>query len=121
LTIDESKTKYERAARLRQRGSAMKRLVRTSWAPGRSAFRGVAWIGSALAWTAAAAIAAVLTIFFAATMVVIAIMATGFLGVTAIALRAHRTVRARASDPDLIEARNVGGHSWVAYGWDGRS
>ena len=23
-----------------------------------------------------------------------------------------------ALDPDLIEAKNVGGHSWVAYGWD---
>lgn len=23
-------------------------------------------------------------------------------------------------DPKLIEARRVGGHSWVAYGWDGR-
>jgi hypothetical protein len=23
-------------------------------------------------------------------------------------------------DPDLIEARHIGGHSWVAYGWDGR-
>lgn len=98
----------------------MERLVRRSWAPGRSAFRGVAWIGSALAWTAAAAIAAVLTVFFAATMVVIAIMATGFLAIAAVALRARRTVRAHAANPDVIEARNVGGHSWVAYGWDGR-
>jgi hypothetical protein len=37
-------------------------------------------------------------------------------------MRARRTVRARApSDPNLIEARNVGGHSWVAYGWRDRA
>ena len=99
----------------------MERLVRRSWTPGRSALSGVAWIGSALAWVAAAAIAAVLTVFFAATMVVIAIMATGFLAIAAVAMRARRTVRATAANPDIIEARNVGGHSWVAYGWDGRS
>jgi len=98
----------------------MDRLVRRHWAPGRSAFRGVAWIAAALAWAAAAVIAAILTIFFAATMVVIAIMASVFLGIAALALRARRTVDTHPADPDLIEARHVGGHSWIAYGWDGR-
>ncbi len=98
----------------------MERLIRDAWTPGRSAFRGVAWVGAALAWTLAAGVAALLTVFFAATVVVIAIMSSGFLALAAFALRARRTVRARAVDPDLIEARHVGGHSWVAYGWDGR-
>jgi hypothetical protein len=85
------------------------------WGP----FRGLAWLGAAIAWAAAAAIAAVLAIFFAATVVVIALMAGVLLFLAGAAIRARRTVRAPA-DPDLIEARHIGGHSWVAYGWDGR-
>ncbi|HVM98960.1 MAG TPA: hypothetical protein VMT68_02010 [Caulobacteraceae bacterium] len=87
--------------------------------PGRSAFRGLAWLGAAVAWVAAAAIAAVLALFFAATVVVIAVMAAILIALAAAAVRARRTVR-RPVDPDVIEAHNVGGHSWVAYGWDGR-
>ncbi len=98
----------------------MERLIRRSWTPARSALSGVAWVGAAIAWVAAAAIGAVLTLFFAATVVVIAIMASMCLAIAGFALRARRTVRARAMDPDLLEARNIGGHSWVAYGWDGR-
>jgi hypothetical protein len=85
------------------------------WGP----FRGLAWLGAAVAWAAAAAIGAVLALFFAATVVVIALMAGVLLFLAAAAVRARRTVRPPA-DPDLIEARNIGGHSWVAYGWDGR-
>ena len=89
------------------------------WRPGRSAFRGLAVVGGAIAWTAAAVVAVVLTVVFAATFVVIFFMAARALGLATAALRARRTAR-RAADPDLIEARNIGGHSWVAYGWDGR-
>lgn len=97
----------------------MKRLTRgngmASWSPS----KGVAWVLGGLAWLTAAAIGAVLAVFFAATMVVIAIMATALLAVAGMALRARRTVRAGQAS-DIIEARNIGGHSWVAYGWDGR-
>jgi hypothetical protein len=86
---------------------------------GRSAFRGLAWLGASLAWTAAIAIAAVLALFFAATVVVIAVMAAILIALAGAGLRARRTVR-QPVDPDLIEAHHVGGHSWVAYGWDGR-
>ncbi|HWA62010.1 MAG TPA: hypothetical protein VG939_11585 [Caulobacteraceae bacterium] len=97
----------------------MERLSsRRIWTPGRSAFRGIAFLAGGLAWIAAAAIAVVLAVFFAATMVVIVLMATALLGVAGMALRARRTVRARPG-ADIIEARHVGGHSWVAYGWDG--
>jgi hypothetical protein len=85
------------------------------WGP----FRGLAWVGAAIAWAAAAAIGAVLALFFAATVVVIAVMAAALLILAAAAARARRTVRPPA-DPNLIEARHIGGHSWVAYGWDGR-
>ena len=50
--------------------------------------------------------------------VVIGLMATALLTLAAAARKA-RTASARRADPTLIEARNIGGHSWVAYGWDG--
>jgi hypothetical protein len=98
----------------------MQKLVRHSWgSPGRTAFRGMAFVAGAIAWTAAAVIAAVTAVVFAASLMVITFMAGVLVMLAAAALRARRTVRAPA-DPELIEARNIGGHSWVAYGWDGR-
>jgi len=91
----------------------------SDWGPGRSAFRGLAWIGGAIAWIAAAVIGAVLALFFAATVAVILVMAAVLVALAAAAVRARRTVRA-PTDPELIEARHIGGHSWVAYSWDGR-
>ncbi len=85
-----------------------------------SVWRGLAWIIGAIASLAAAAIAAVIAVVFAATMMVIAFMASILLALAAASVRARRGVAAAATDPDVIEARHVGGHSWVAYGWDGR-
>jgi hypothetical protein len=82
-------------------------------------FRGLAWFVGALAWAAAAAIGAMFALVVAATVVVISVMAFVILALAGAGVRARRTVR-QAADPNLIEARNVGGHSWVAYGWDGR-
>jgi len=90
-----------------------------TWNPGRSASRGVAWVLGGLAWSAAAVIGAVLALVFAATFVVIVLMGGALAALAAAAVRAGRTVRSPV-DPDLIEARHIGGHSWVAYGWDGR-
>jgi heme/copper-type cytochrome/quinol oxidase subunit 2 len=83
---------------------------------GAGALKSVAWVGAGLATVAAAAVAAVLALFFAATVVVIAVMTSALVTFAGLALRARRTARPR--DPDLIEARHIGGHSWVAYGWD---
>jgi hypothetical protein len=85
----------------------------------REPFRGIAWVGGAVAWTAAALVGAVLAIVFAATMVTILFMGGVVAALAMAALRARRTLRAPL-DPELIEARHIGGHSWVAYGWDGR-
>ena len=85
-----------------------------------SLWRGLAWCVGSLAGLAAAATAAVLAVFFAATMMVIAFMASILLALAAAAVRARRSVSHAAADPDVIEARHVGGHSWVAYGWDDR-
>jgi hypothetical protein len=82
---------------------------------------GLAWITGGVATLAALAIGAVLAVFAAATVVVIAVMATALLTFAAAARRARRVVRAAPdSDPAVLEARHLGGHSWVAYGWDGQ-
>jgi hypothetical protein len=82
--------------------------------------RSLAWIGGLLATIAAMGVAAVLALFFAATIVVIGLMAAALLTLGGLAYRARKSFARAPSDPDLLEARNIGGHSWVAYGWDQR-
>ncbi len=63
-------------------------------------------------------VASVLAVIFAATVVVMGVVATALIGLTALALRARRTVRVRShANSGVIEARRVG-HTWVAYGWN---
>ena len=95
-------------------------MVRDFAARQGSALRSVAVLGGALATAAAVAVGAVLAVFFAATVVVIAVMSSALLGFAGLALRARRTARAPVRADGLIEARNVGGHHWVAYGWNER-
>jgi hypothetical protein len=83
------------------------------------AWRTLALIGGGIATCAAAALAAVLALVFAASVVVIALVASALLAVAGMAMRARRrAAMARSTEPGVIEARHVGGHSWVAYGWD---
>jgi hypothetical protein len=67
-------------------------------------------------------VAAVLAVVFAASLVVILVMGAALLVFAVLAARARRALRAphRQDDSQIIEARHVGGHSWVAYGWDQR-
>ncbi|HEX3367602.1 hypothetical protein [Phenylobacterium sp.] len=81
-----------------------------------SALRSLAMLVGLLATVAAMVVGAVLAVVAAATVAVIAIMASALLGFTGLALRARRTARARADG--VIEARHLGGHHWVAYGWN---
>jgi len=83
-----------------------------------SGLRSLAMIGGTLATIAAAAVGAVLAVFFAASMVVIALMASALLALVGLALRARRA--AKVLSDGLIEARHLGGHHWVAYGWNER-
>ena len=78
----------------------------------------LAWLGGALATLAAAAVGAVLAVVFAATVLVIGLMAAAVVALASLALRARKS--SRSPDPQIIEAHKVGGHSWVAYGWDRR-
>lgn len=84
-----------------------------------SAFSGLSAVGGALATAAAVAIGAVLAVFFAATVVVIAVMASALLALAGLALRAKKS-RAHQRADGVIEARHLGGHHWVAYGWNER-
>jgi hypothetical protein len=87
-----------------------------------SALRSLAVVVGMLATAATVIVAAVLAVVFAATLAVIAVIASALLAFAGLALRARRTaqVQARRSD-GLIEARHLGGHHWVAYGWNERS
>jgi len=85
-----------------------------------SALRSLAALGGAVATGAAVVVGAVLAVFAAATVAVIAVMASVLLGFAGMALRARRSARARPRPNDLLEARHIGGHHWVAYGWNER-
>ena len=81
-------------------------------------------VGSAMVRMAGAAaallglaVAGVLALFFAATIVVMAVVASALIGVTMLVMRARRTTRVRAAGGGIIDARRVG-HTWVAYGWN---
>ena len=98
----------------------MNRMVDASRvSPLAKARKGLAWMGGTLAAGVAATLAAVLALVFALTVLVIAVIASVLIAFAGLALRARRSAQT-ASDPTVLEARNVGGHSWIAYGWDGR-
>ncbi|MFJ6024830.1 hypothetical protein ACIQC9_09590 [Brevundimonas sp. NPDC092305] len=77
------------------------------------------WLGGVIATVAAMTIGAVLAVFTAAAVAVIALFAGVLIFFAGLAMRARRKVtpRRRAGDEDVIEARKVDG-AWVAYGWE---
>jgi hypothetical protein len=83
-----------------------------------SALRSLAVLVGVLATAAAVVVGAVLAVVFTLTIAIIGIMTSALLGFAGLALRARRTATARADG--VIEARHLGGHHWVAYGWNER-
>ena len=83
----------------------------------------VMWLFGLIAGAAAMAVGAVLAVFTAAAVAVIALFAgvLVFLAGMALKARRNRTLRRRAGDPEVIEAKKFG-ETWIAYGWerDGR-
>ena len=79
----------------------------------------ILWLGGVIATVAALTLGAVLAVFTAAAVAVIALFASVLIFFTGLAVRARRkaTVRARRSTDDVIEAQKVG-DTWVAYGWE---
>ena len=49
-------------------------------------------------------------------------MGASLIALAGLAFKARRNLRASAvpASEDIIDARPVGGHSWVAYGWERR-
>ena len=84
--------------------------------------RGVAhWLAS-MVWVAAGAVGAVLAFIFAASFFVLAMISSVLLAIARAGARmrwAAARSAAGVADSDVIEARQVGGHSWVAYGFEG--
>ena len=78
----------------------------------------VMWLGGMIAAGIAVTIGALLAVFTAAAVAVIALFAAVLVFFAGLAMGARRkvTVRARRTD-DVIEARKVDG-AWVAYGWE---
>jgi len=76
------------------------------------------WLGGLIAAVAALTVGAVLAVFTAAAVAVIALIAGVLVFFAGLAVRARRTVVApvRRSD-DVIEAKKVG-DTWVTYGWE---
>lgn len=76
------------------------------------------WLGGLVAAVAALTIGAILAVFTAAAVAVIALFAGVLVFFTGLAVRARRkiAVRARRAD-DVIEATKVG-DTWVTYGWE---
>jgi hypothetical protein len=94
--------------------------IEKTWGARPAAVGGLARIGVTLAWGAMGLVGAVVAAVIAATLVAIAVVGSAALAVAAVTLGARRVVRSGSADSDLIEARHVGGHSWVASGWQGR-
>lgn len=82
--------------------------------------RSLTWFLGALTGAVAATVTAVLAVAFALVLFVCVLVTALLVATNAARTKVWRRVRpARAAE--VIEAKHVGGHSWVAYGWDGRS
>lgn len=78
----------------------------------------ILWLGGVIATAVAMTVGAVLAVFTAVAVAVIALFAAVLVFFAGLAMGARRkaVVRTRRSD-DVIEARKVDG-AWVAYGWE---
>lgn len=84
--------------------------------------KSLALVVGAVCTVIAGVVATVLAVALAASVVVLTVMGGALLFLASLAMRARRTAKATKSTPgpQILEARHVGGHSWVAYGWDRR-
>ncbi len=91
---------------------------------GKPALRSLTAFGGAMAAAAAVVVGVVVAFVFAATVVVVGLMLSLLVGLAAFAVRASRMSRRKANagaDDGILEARHLGGHHWVAYGWNERA
>jgi hypothetical protein len=109
-----------RLAKGRRSNMPTNRPIGKAWSPHQSAAGGLARIGTVLGWALTGVVGAIVATVVAFAVVVLAVMGSAVLAIAAVVLGARRTTRPAKGDPDVIEARHVGGHSWVATGWQGR-
>ncbi|MDO9586487.1 MAG: hypothetical protein Q8R45_04575 [Brevundimonas sp.] len=86
--------------------------------PTNSLLTSIVWLGGLIATLAAMTVGAVLAVFTAVAVAVIALFAAVLVFFAGLAMGARRKAvpRTRRAD-DVIEARKVDG-AWVAYGWE---
>jgi hypothetical protein len=96
------------------------RPIGKAWTPRHSAVGGLARIGTWLTWALTGVVGAIVATVVAFAFVLVAVMGSVALAAAAVVVGARRSARQSRSDPGVIEARHVGGHSWVATGWQGR-
>jgi hypothetical protein len=92
-------------------------ITRSPWTPRPSLGRALGVVGSLVAWT----VAGLAGLLIAATVTAVLVVA-GVIGAAALAFTRTwpRRTPTQADNDDIIEARHVGGHTWVAYGFDHR-
>ena len=99
-------------------------MIRIAYRSGSSTFAGPKAVLAVLAAVAGLVLAAVAAVFAAATVVVAAVVGTALLGLAALTGRLRRRTVSVApggmGEDGVIEARRIGGHEWVAYGWSDR-
>jgi len=100
--------------------AAFSTTARLQGPPRANGWRGVMWLVGSLIAGVATLVAAVLAVFLAFAVAAVALIGGALLALGGFACRTRRATR-RPGDDGIIDARRVGGHSWVAYGWDGRS
>jgi hypothetical protein len=99
-------------------------MIRIAYRSSSSTLRGPKAVLAVLGAVAGLLLAAVAALFAAATVVVVAVVGTALLGLAALTGRLRRqpatVARGPMGEDGVIEARKVGGHEWVAYGWSDR-
>jgi hypothetical protein len=108
-----------RLAKGRRSNMPTVRPIGKAWSPHQSAVGGLARVGTLLGWALTGLVGAIAATVLAFAVVILAVVGSAALAVAAVVVGARRT-RSAQGDSDVIEARHVGGHSWVATGWQGR-
>lgn len=91
-------------------------MTQRPWSPRLTFGRALGAIGALLAWTVAGLAGLVIAAALTAALVV-----AGVIGAAVLTFARAWPKRGPAPiDDDVIEARHIGGHTWVAYGFDHR-
>lgn len=85
--------------------------------PGSGLLAPFVWVAGLVATALAVTVGALLAVFTAAAVAMIALVAGVLVFFAGFALRARRAMTARRRDDGVIDAKKVG-DTWVAYGWE---